>query len=184
MLRLDGGPGTDSSISRSCFRSRSRPGARRLLPAPAAVPVDRFVGIGFVIPRTDRPVSAVCASVSSRPVPPALSFVEGPRGRAALVFARRTPVLRLAARAGFVAFRRALPCGVLAPAVFRPVFRPALEVFRAPAPLRAAARAPAPALRSAGVFLRPFALPAAFLAIRRVLSDYGSVRSAALTERP
>jgi hypothetical protein len=66
----------------------------------------------------------------------------------------------------------------------RPVFRPALAVFRAPAPLRAAARAPAPALRFDGVFFCPFALPARFLAIRRVLSDYGSVRFAALTERP
>jgi len=35
------------------------------------VPVDRFVGIGFVRPRTVLPAAGVCASVSSRPVPPA-----------------------------------------------------------------------------------------------------------------
>src|SRR5437764_6519024 len=183
MLRLDGGPGTDSSTSRSCFRSRSRPGARRVLPAPAAVPVDRLVGIGFVIPRTERPVSGVWESVSSRPEPPALSLVEAPRERAP--FAARPPALRLPGLGGFVAFfLRAFPCGVRAPAVLRPVFRLALAVLRAPAPLRAAARAPAPALRFEGVFFCPFALPAAFLAIRRVLSDYGSVGSAALTECP
>src|SRR3990172_2993991 len=50
----------------------------RLLPAPAGVPVEGFVGIGFVRPLTLRPVSGVCASSLSRPVPPALSFVEGP----------------------------------------------------------------------------------------------------------
>src|SRR5205823_8814324 len=175
MLRLDGGPGIDSSISRSCLRSRSRPGARRVPPAPAAVPVDRRVGIGFVIPRTERPVSGVWASVSSRPVPP--------RERAAFVLPRAA--LRFPGLGGLVAcFRRAFPCGVFAPAVLRPVLRFALDVFRAPAPLRAAARDPAPALRFEGVFLCPFALRAGFLAIRTVLSDYGFAGSAALTKRP
>jgi hypothetical protein len=79
--------------------------------------------------------------------------------------------------------RRFLPLGVFAPAArgepgragLRPVFRPAPDVRRAPAPLRAAARAPDPARLFAGVFFRPFAEPfleepaalrfAAFLAI-------------------
>jgi hypothetical protein len=43
----------------------------------------------------------------------------------------------------------------LAPAVFRPVFRP----------LRAAARRPAPAFRFEGVFFWPFDFRVAFLAI-------------------
>jgi hypothetical protein len=47
-----------------------------VLPAPAAVPVDRFVGIGLVGPLTERPVSGVCARSRSRPVPPALGLVE------------------------------------------------------------------------------------------------------------
>jgi hypothetical protein len=77
MLRLEGGVWTVSSISRSRFRSRSRPGARRVSPAPAAVPVDRLVGIGFVRPRTDRPVSGVWARVDSRPFPPAFARFAG-----------------------------------------------------------------------------------------------------------
>ena len=44
-----------SSTSRSCLRSRSRPGARRVSPAPAAVPVERLVGIGLVRPRHGAP---------------------------------------------------------------------------------------------------------------------------------
>src|SRR6267378_2446505 len=70
MFRLDGGPCTDSSTSRSCLRSRSSPGTRRESPAPAAVPVDRLVGIGLVRPWTLRPVAGVCDRVDSRPVPP------------------------------------------------------------------------------------------------------------------
>src|SRR6187399_646972 len=72
MLRLEGGVWTVSSTSRSRLRSRSNPGARLMSPAPAAVPVDRLVGMGLVLPRTDRPVSGVCARVASRPFPPVL----------------------------------------------------------------------------------------------------------------
>jgi hypothetical protein len=46
---------------------------RRESPAPEGVPVERFVGMGFVRPRTERPVSGVWSSVASRPVPPALA---------------------------------------------------------------------------------------------------------------
>jgi hypothetical protein len=49
-----------------------------VLPAPAAVPVERLVGNGLVGPLTLRPVSGVCERSRSRPVPPALSLVEGP----------------------------------------------------------------------------------------------------------
>jgi hypothetical protein len=59
---------------------------------------------------------------------------------------------RFPGRGGLLAFfRRALPWGVLAPAVFR----------LAP-PLRAVARAPAPALRLEGVFFWPRFLPLVF----------------------
>jgi hypothetical protein len=44
-----------------------------------------------------------------------------------------------------------LPRGVLAPAVFRPVFRRSIDTRRFPAPLGAAARAPAPARLLDGV---------------------------------
>jgi hypothetical protein len=74
MLRLDGGEGRDSSTLRSRRRARSRPGAPPVPPAPAPVPVDRFVGMGFVGPFTLRPVSGVCESVSSRPLPPSRGF--------------------------------------------------------------------------------------------------------------
>ena len=70
MSRLEGGPSTDSSISRSCLRSRSSYGAWRLVPAPAGVPVDRRVAMGLVRPFTVRPVSGVWARVDSRPLPP------------------------------------------------------------------------------------------------------------------
>src|SRR5258708_18063396 len=82
MFRLEGARCSDSSTSRSCLRSRSRPGTRRASPAPEAVPVDRFVGIGLVRPVTVRPVAGVWDSVDSRPVPPARFFV------AALAFLR------------------------------------------------------------------------------------------------
>ena len=63
--------------------------------------------------------------------------------------------------------RRLLPLGVFAPAarcepgraVLRPVFRPAADLRRAPAPLRAAARAADPARLLDGVFFFPFADP-------------------------
>ena len=74
MLRLEGASWSDSSTSRSCLRSRSRPGARRVSPAPDAVPVDRRVAIGLVGPVMVRPVAGVWSSVDSRPVPPARFF--------------------------------------------------------------------------------------------------------------
>jgi len=107
MSRLDGGPSSDSSSSRSCFRSRSRRGACRLEPAPDGVPVERRVRIGLVGPATERPAAGVWASVSSRPPRPARD--EGFRA------------WRGALRA--VAFREAL--------VARPVARERFEVWRA-----------------------------------------------------
>jgi len=98
-----------------------------VLPAPAAVPVDRFVGIGLVGPCTLRPVCGVCASSSSRPVPPALRFVDE------------------RARFGDGRDRRAFACGFFAAAVFRAVRRPAFRARLRPAPLRADARAAEPA---------------------------------------
>ena len=74
MFRLDGAWWIDSSTSRSCLRSRSRPGARRVSPAPEAVPVERLVGIGLVKPVMVRPVAGVWESVDSRPVPPTRFF--------------------------------------------------------------------------------------------------------------
>jgi hypothetical protein len=62
------------------------------------------------------------------------------------------------------AFLAALPFGVLAPAVLRPVFRFARAVRFVPAPLRLAARTPAPARRLEGVFFCRFVL-ADFFAI-------------------
>jgi len=118
-----------------------------VLPAPAAVPVDRFVGIGFVGPWTVRPVRGVCASSSSRPVPPsrlAGGFVF------VLVFVRGLAAARRAAR-GFACFRRILAFDVFAPAVLRPVFRRTLLARFRPAPLRAEARAPEPARLLGGV---------------------------------
>jgi len=105
-----------------------------MVPAPAAVPVERLVGMGLVGPRRLRPASGVCARVSSRPVPPTLRLVEGPvlsfvEGRFATTFF--AACLSLPARAGFVAFfRAAFPFGVFAPAVRR--LRPLLA-FAAPA---------------------------------------------------
>src|SRR5829696_3755681 len=197
MLRLDGGVCSDSSTSRSCLRARSRPGARLASPAPDAVPVDRFVSIGLVRPVTVRPLSGVWSRVDSRPVPPC----RRPADLAAPRFAdlpalpalpRADAALRLPAvvfravcfpgRGGFrVCLRRALPLGVFAPAVLRPVLRRAAAVRRAPAPLRAAARAPAPPFRLEGVFFWPFAFRAGFLAISDSLSAY-SAGSAALDQ--
>lgn len=62
-------------------------------------------------------------------------------------------VLDVAFRA--VVLRAALPRGVFAPAVRRPVFRLAEAVRFAPAPLRLADRAPAPAFFREGVRFRP-----------------------------
>ena len=193
MSRLEGGPWMVSSSSRSCFRSRSRPGAWRDVPAPAGVPVDRRVRIGFVRPFTVRPVSGVCDRVSSRPLPPARRGLAGrvlrgegasergfcrvdgtfPRDRgfwrvdepacfradfraplvvdlaAFRVPALSDPVFRRVEGVAF--FRRAFPCGVLAPAV-----------LRLPPRLWAIARAPAPALRFEGVFFWPRDLPLGF----------------------
>jgi|SRR5688572_22418118 len=167
MSRLEGGPSIVSSISRSCFRARSSPGAFRVLPAPAAVPVERLVGIGLVSPRTVRPVAGVWASSLSRPVPPrrlgapafALLFVpELRRGRAVFLeapFRLTLRALRLAGRVGFFAcFRRVFPRAVLAGAAFR--LEPALRAF---------ARAPARALRLEVVRFRPLLFAAFFFAI-------------------
>ena len=189
MSRLEGGPWTVSSASRSCLRSRSRPGACREPPAPAGVPVERRVRIGLVRPFTVRPVSGVWERLSSRPVPPNLTEpgffrAEGPvlsepcfpraEGRRAVVFrpvlaaplevdsraflevdlADPPPVFLFPGRGGFVVFlRRALPWGVLAPAVFlRPVARCG---ERRPRAVRAFARARVPALPFEGVFFWP-----------------------------
>jgi hypothetical protein len=88
-----------------------------VLPAPAGVPVDRRVGIGLVRPFTVRPARGVWARVRSRPV-------------FARLFAPRFDEAGLVA---FLAFddvlgacvRAALRLEVRAPAVRRPVFRPA-----------------------------------------------------------
>jgi len=145
-------------------------------PAPEPVPVERLVAIGFVRPFTERPVSGVWSSVSSRPLPPCLGlaalFRAGLRfaPRAAPFFCALPVVLREAP-----ALLRALPFGVLAPAVFLPVFRLAVETRFPPAPLLADALTPAPARLFDGVFLFALAAPfrvepaafrvAAFLAI-------------------
>src|SRR5262245_16926459 len=96
-----------------------------MLPAPAGVPVERFVGIGFVRPFTERPVSGVWASVFSRPVPPTLGFGEAARLRAAgrAVFRVFFVVFFVA-----VAFRRAAGDDFVAVALRRVVatFRRAL----------------------------------------------------------
>jgi len=110
-----------------------------VLPAPASVFVDRFVGNGFVGPRTDRPVSGVCASSRSLPVPPAgRDPVDAERFLARAAAARSCSTERF----DDVFF---FPRGVFAPAVFRPVLRRAVDTRRGPAPPRADARAPAPA---------------------------------------
>jgi hypothetical protein len=71
-----------------------------------------------------------------------------------------------------LALRAALPCGVLAPAVFRPVLRAAVPgLGRAPAPLRAAAWRPAPAALADGVRLAP--------AVARLRAVVAAVRAAA-----
>jgi hypothetical protein len=141
MSRLDGGVGTPSSISRSVRRVRSRRGDR-VVPAPAGVPVDRFVGSGFVGPRRERPAAGVWDRVSSRPLPPARGavlrgrFADEPRVMLFLAFAPRAALFAFPARAGFLAERRlAFPFGVFARAVFR--FPPRLlRVARSPAPAR------------------------------------------------
>jgi len=148
-----------------------------MVPAPAAVPVERLVGNGLVRPRVVRPVSGVWARVSSRPVPPALSLVVGPRFDDAVLEVALAGVFRLAGGAAFLALRFSFPArgltdclrlalafGRLAPAVLRP------------APLRAfAARLPEPA-RLAEPFLSPFFVPL-FFAIAGV-SPLGSPGSA------
>ena len=88
-----------------------------MLPAPAAVPVERFVGIGFVRPFTDRPASGVCASVSSRPDPPRRT---GFRAFVAFAFALFTPAFAAFFLAGFVTAFRPLEAGFFRlPLVFR-----------------------------------------------------------------
>ena len=131
MSRLDGGPSSDSSSSRSCFRSRSRRGACRLEPAPDGVPVERRVRIGLVGPPTERPAAGVWASVSSRPARPARD--EGAfrawRGALRAVAFREAPVVRLVARERFEVWRAV---EVFFLAVFLAVFFLAVR-----APLRA-----------------------------------------------
>src|SRR3954454_18180503 len=167
--RLEGGLGTVSSSSRSCRRSRSSPGDRRLLPAPAGDPVDRFVGIGLVGPRTERPVSGVCARSFSIPVPPRRRAPRAVLARAPA--ARNCFIDRLADDARFAddAAFFFFPRGVFAPAVLRPVFRRAADARPLPAPLRADARAPAPARLFDGVRFWPFVerLPEELAALRR-----------------
>ncbi len=171
--RLDGGLGTVSSSSRSCRRSRSSPGDRRVLPAPAGVPVDRFVGIGLVGPRTERPVSGVCARSFSMPVPPrrrepradpARALARAPAARNCFID-RFADDGRFAEDAAFFFF----PRGVFAPAVLRPVFRRAVDARPLPAPLRADARAPAAVRLFDGVRFCPFVerLPEELAALRR-----------------
>jgi hypothetical protein len=153
------------------LRSRSSDVARRELPAPEAVPVDRFVGSGLVGPRRVRPASGVWASSRSLPVPD-LSRVERSPTLPTPLLVRFVadfgclPFVALARRGGFAAFvRAAFPFGVFAAAPGRPVF---LVLFRrGPAPLRAAAREPAPAFFPDGV-VRRFAF--GVLAMNRPLS--------------
>src|SRR5215218_8417612 len=70
MSRLEGGPGTPSSTLRSLRLAFSSPGANSVPPAPAAVSVERLVGIGLVGPPTVRPASGVWDKVRSSPSPP------------------------------------------------------------------------------------------------------------------
>jgi len=84
---------------------------RRESPAPDGVPVERFVGMGFVGPRTERPVSGVWSRVASRPVPPLFGrFGEAGR-RADLRVAGRFPrpgaARRVRAALAVVLFRAA-----------------------------------------------------------------------------
>ena len=129
-------------------------------PAPAGVPVDRFVGIGFVRPLTLRPASGVCASVFSRPRPPpglcAVGvFALGFDGRA--VPAVRVELLEEAVRVAEARDPRPVlvepEAGRRAAAFFFPraaVFLPA-AAFRAPLP-PAPLRRPAVVLRAGAFF--------------------------------
>jgi hypothetical protein len=143
------------------------------------VPVERFVGIGLVGPLTDRPVSGVCESSLSRPVPPRRGPAFAPVAleplRDARLFARAPARLRscsdrLAAEGGaFVVFFLRF---ALARAAVRPIVRFALaraavrRVFRFEAagrfflaPVRADARAPVPARLFDAVRFCPFVEP-------------------------
>ena len=119
-----------SSTSRSLRRARSSPGARRVPPAPAAVPVERFVGIGLVRPLTDRPVSGVCARVALAAGASAPCVSSAPGGCSSFSGCVEPP-------AGLGPSRRrcASSClaGVFAPAVLRPVLRRGVDPRRAPA---------------------------------------------------
>jgi hypothetical protein len=154
MSRLEGGPSCDSSTSRSWRRSRSSLG-ERLVPAPAGVPVDRRVRIGFVGPLVVRPAAGVWLRVFSWPVPPrlaagavvflafAVAFLAGAAFLGAAFFDavdRRTG-FRAAFAEDFRALFRlvALRAGALRPAPFLPrdgallaFLRPLADVFRAP----------------------------------------------------
>jgi hypothetical protein len=119
--------------------------------------VDRIVGMGLVRPRTERPVSGVCARSRSRPVPPSRRFL-GPRLDARFfVPVRDDEAVRVAGLDRAVPLF--LPFGVFAAVVLRPVFRRAAEARRAPAPLRAAALPPDPARLFGGVRFCPFLEP-------------------------
>jgi hypothetical protein len=154
MSRLDGGVGTFSSISRNCLRTRSSRGDF-IVPAPAPVPVDRFVGIGFVGPRRVLPVLGVCARVASRPVPPrfAAGFDALRPARTGVRIERFAdePFSFPGRRGCFACLRLALALGVFARAVLR--FPPRLAALRPRAPVRVA---DAVRFRPLAVLLLPF----------------------------
>ena len=98
--RLEGGLATVSSTSRRCRRARSSPGAWRVPPAPAAVPVERFVGNGIRRALYAAPGFGRLGQRLSRPVPPSRGRVDRLAGAALLrelVLARRVVL----AAAGF-----------------------------------------------------------------------------------
>jgi hypothetical protein len=137
---------------------------RRVSPAPLPVPVERLVGIGLVRPLTVRPLSGVCASSLSRPVPPAVSFAERPARAFRTGFLTAFFTVRRAGAAVFFAvFFAALRVGVFAFAVFRPVLRCGFANFLAEFFL-ADDRTGDPDFRFATVRFRPLLVPV-FLAI-------------------
>jgi hypothetical protein len=161
-----------SSSSRSWRRLRSSPGARRLLRAPAGLPVGGFTGLGLVLPVTVRSAAGVGAGWRSRPTPPRLGVLRAVFRAAACGFRA------LAARAGFRAVR------ALARVALRPALRPELRFFvagrrdlRRLAVFRAAAaRLPAAAVR--------FLPLADFLAICTLRPEAPVTARPGLTTRP
>ena len=130
------------------------------------MPVDRLVGIGLVRPFTDRPVSGVCASVSSRPVPPRRGARAADRPLPRDFGAAKRPVrlgalrvMRFARADREAVLARALRFGALARAVLRGAVRLAVRALRRVPPLRAVARALDPARLFDRVRFRPLLEP-------------------------